>query len=288
MWCVSFVLEFTQRYHSEAKLWIYVNISDIMYLAMNRDTKKLKSWVVIFGTINLLLIIGTLVSIVLFWRPWDPSVTTASRKITITGSAIVTDEPDQFRFMPSYTKATVDEITKLNDQIIATLKNIGVTDKQIKNNASSYGSTDVYYMRTVETKEQATLSLTITVNDKKLAQKVQDYLLTTNPDGSITPLASFSPAKRKSLQDKARTEAIKDARTKANQTATGLGAKLGKVLEISEGTNTSGCDIGGVVCPIALEGSSSSSKDASTKSSLSVQPGTDDLTYDFTVTFSLE
>lgn len=261
-----------------------------MYLSMNSDqnTKKLKRWIVVFGVINFLLVVGTLISVVLFWRPWDPTVATSSRKITITGSAIVQDEPDEFTFTPSYTKDTTEAITKLNNQIIATLKNLGVKDSQIKNNASSYGSTDVYYMHPIDGKEQNTLSLTVTVNDKKLAQKVQDYLLTTNPEGNITPIASFSASKRKALQDKARGDAIKDARMKANQTATGLGTKLGKVLEISEGANTSGCGVGDTICPVALEGSTSSSKDTTTDKSPSIQPGINDLTYSFTVTFSLE
>ena len=257
---------------------------------MNSDmnTKKLKRWIVVFGIINFLLVVGTLVSVLLFWRPWDPSITTSSRKITITGSATVSSEPDEFRFTPSYTRDSTAAITKLNDQIIATLKNLGLKDSQIKNNASTYGSTDVYYIIPVEGKEQTTLGLTITVNDKKLAQKVQDYLLTTNPEGAITPIASFSTSKRKSLENKARGDAIKDARAKATQTATGLGAKLGKVLAISEGTNTRGCDVGGVLCPIALEGSVSSSDDSSSSKSPIIQPGTDELTYSFTVSFSLE
>lgn len=256
---------------------------------MEKAARKTKLWVVLFGILNLLILAGILTSLLLFWKPWDPTITTASRKITITGSATVQDEPDQFKFNVSYTKNSTDEITKLNDQIVATLKNLGVKDSQIKNNASNYGSTEVYYTDKTAGKNETTLSLTITVNDKKIAQKIQDYLLTTSPEGNITPIASFSPAKRKELENKARGAAIKDARTKANQTVSGLGAKLGKVLEVSEGTNTGGCDIGGVVCPVTLEGSvSSSSTDATAKKSPSIQAGTDDLTYSFTATFSLE
>ena len=261
---------------------------------MNNDsnTRKLKRWITIFGVVNLLVVLGILVSLILFWRPWDTTFSTTTRKITITGSATVTAEPDEFRFTPSYTRDTTREIIKLNDQIIATLKNLGVQANQITNNASTYGSTDVYYILPVEEKDVANLSLTVTVSSLKLAQKVQDYLLTTNPEGSITPIATFSTATRKKLENKAPGEAIKDARTKANQTATGLGTKLGKVITISEGSNTRGCDVGGVLCPIALEGSevSSSSDDAakSEKDSLILQPGTNDLTYSFTVTFGLE
>jgi len=41
----------------------------------------------------------------------------------------------------------------------------------------------------------------ITDIKKDLAQKVQDYLLTTNPKGSVTPYPSFSTAKQKELSE---------------------------------------------------------------------------------------
>ena len=256
-------------------------------IEMENTARKTKLWVTLFGVVNLLLVAGTLASLLLFWKPWDPTITTAARKITITGSATVKSEPDEFQFTPSYTKDTTSEIAKLNDQIVATLKNLGVQDDQIKNNASSYGSPDIYYMDTASGKDQTTLSLTITVNDKKLAQKVQDYLLTTNPKGAITPNGSFSTAKQKELENKARGDAIKDARTKADQTASGLDTKIGKVLEVSEGSSNSGCGSAGIMCPVALGSSVSSSDEATKSKNLSIQLGKNEVTYSFTVTFAL-
>ena len=120
------------------------------------------------------------------------------------------------------------------------------------------------------------------MDNKELSQKVQDYLLTTNPKGSITPQPSFSTAKQKELEDKARTEAVADARKRADTTANGLGTKIGKVLEISEGNS-------GGVYPISMMGGAAMSADGSVeKQSLAIQPGQDEFSYTVSVTFALK
>jgi uncharacterized protein YggE len=119
--------------------------------------------------------------------------------------------------------------------------------------------------------------LTITVNDKALTQKVQDYLVTTSPTGSVSPQTTFSEAKRKELESKARDEATKDARSKAEQSAKNLGFKIGKVKSVEDGSG-----FGGIVLREGLTMASDSKA-----TSLSVQPGENDLHYTVTVTYYL-
>lgn len=225
----------------------------------------------------LLVIVGMLVS----WRPWQ-AAPSPDRKISVTGQATLKAEPDQFQFSPLYERDTTAEITKLNDDIVKKLKELGVADNQIKNNASRYGSTEIYYFAPVDGKEKSTLNLTVTLTDKSLTQKVQDYLLTTNPKGSITPYPSFSTAKQKQLQDQARDQAIIDARRNAEKTADGLGARLGKVQEVSEGQ-------GGGVYPLLMGDKAAVSTDSAgaDDTSLSLQPGQDEFTYSVSVTFAI-
>ncbi len=134
-------------------------------------------------------------------------------------------------------------------------------------------------------KEKSTLSLTIALTDKSLTQKVQDYLVTTNPKGSITPMPSFSTDKQKQLQDQARDAAIADARKRAESTAKGLDAKLGKVQTIGEG------QLGGGVYPMMTDTKTMSALETGTTTSasptLTVQPGEDEYTYSIDVTFYL-
>jgi uncharacterized protein YggE len=230
------------------------------------------------------LLLVLLVGLTLYTKPWNGILNEETRKITISGEATLKEEPDEYVFNPSWEKSTQDEITALNDSAVKALKDLGVADGDIKNNASVYEDYKVYPATEPDQPGQdlvRTLSLTITVDNKELAQKVQDYLLTTDPQGTITPYAQFSNAKQKELEDKARTEAIADARKRAETTADGLEAKVGKVLEVSEGW-------GGSCANGLCSGAALMAEDTSTRSSLSVQPGENEFTYTVQVVFELK
>jgi len=230
----------------------------------------------------LLLIIGGMLAA---WQPWNDNSKNSPRKITITGQATIKAEPDQYQFSPYYERDTTAEVTALNDQIIKGLKNLGIPDGQIKNNVSKYNGPQYSPEVPRGDQEKVNLSLTITLPDKDLVQKVQDYLLTTNPNGSITPYPSFSTQQQKELTDKARDQAISDAKQRADKTASGLDAKIGKVLEINE------VQPGGGVYPyskntqvapsIAIDGGVA-------ESSIVVQPGENEFSYSVMVTFALK
>jgi uncharacterized protein len=226
-----------------------------------------------------LVLLAVIVGMLIVWKPWQAD-TAGSRKITIRGEATVKAEPDQFQFSPAYERPTVEEISVLSEQMTAKLKEIGVAEKDIKVNANAYdkyvpaprpegGSTPTNY-----------LSLRINAYDKAQAQKIQDYLVTTNPTGSITPYPTFSTEKRKSLEDEARGKALEDARKRAAQTAAGLDAKVGKVMEIKEGVN-----VGGVM-PY-LNDAVAMAPEARSSSSLPVSPGENEYAYSVEVIFAL-
>jgi uncharacterized protein len=186
-----------------------------------------------FRIVSLVLLVA-LIGLVIYTKPWQQATSGETRKITISGEATLEAEPDEYVFYPSWEKSTQDEITALNDSLLKGLKEVGVEDSSIKNNASVYD--DYRPMPAVEPGQPEkslvrTLSLTITVGNKDLAQKVQDYLLTTSPQGAITPSVQFSTQKQKTLEDEARSAAIADAKKRAETTASGLDAKVGKVLE---------------------------------------------------------
>lgn len=239
-----------------------------------------------FRIVSLILLLA-LIGLTIYTKPWARAGTVDARKITITGEATISAEPDEYVFYPSWEKPTQDEITALNDTTVKALKDLGVEDKDIKNNASVYDDYRVYPATELEQPEKSlvrTLSLTITVANKELAQKVQDYLLTTAPQGSITPSAQFSTEKQKQLEDQARTDAIADAKKRAESTATGLDAKVGKVIEVNETQS------GGVfpmydtkaIAPMSVDGSGAE------RSSLTVQPGENEFSYTVQVVFQLQ
>lgn len=227
----------------------------------------------------LLIIIATMLAI---WKPWD-TIDPDARTISVTGEATVSAEPDEYAFYPTYEftganpDTTLTQLTQKSDGIIKELKALGVKDNQIKTNAGGYEDLPVS-RKTGTDVSTYTLQLTVTVADKELAQKVQDYLLTTSPTGAITPYPTFSEAKRKEVEAQARDQATKDARDKADQSARNLDFKIGKVKSVSDGSGFG--DI------FTLDAGAASSAEARQDSStLTIQPGENDLSYSVVVEY---
>lgn len=222
----------------------------------------------------------------IIWKPWD-TTPHDSRTVQVTGDSKLTAKPDEFVFSPSYEfknadkSAALTELNKKSDEITAKLKSLGVDDSKIKTDSTGYDY-PIYY----DESNDATydLDFTITVNDLSLAQKVQDYLLTTSPNGSVSPTADFSDSKRKQLENKARDEATKDARSKGERMAKNLGFKLGKVKTIDDSDG-----FGDVMPVMGMHRGMSAAEDTqSGSSSLAVQPGENDLEYSVTVTYFIK
>ena len=221
--------------------------------------------------IVLILVIGGMLAI---WRPWE-TAGAQQRKITISGTSTIKAEPDEYRFNPHYERKTTAETSELSKKVTEKLKELGVNESQIKVDANRFKT----YSPVNPGEETTTLSMTILVNNKELAQKVQDYLITTNPSGSVTPYMAFSKDKQNELEDRARNEAIADARKKAENTASGFGSKVNKVIEVSE-TPDSG------ITPWLESGAVA--RDSASVSSMPLQPGENEFTYSISVIFSLK
>ncbi len=231
--------------------------------------------------IVLLIVIGV---ILFLWKPWVSEVSSNDRTIDVTGAATLTAEPDQFVFSPTYSikntdkDASLKELTKKSDDLVAGLKKVGVSDSDIKTNASDYGS--YYYFYT--SGGTYTLNLTVTAKNKDMAQKVQDFLLTTSPSGAISPTADFSTNKRQELENEARDKATKDARSKADQSAKNLGFKIAGVKTVNDDSGF------GEISPL-LYGTNSANLDTGAASpKLSVQPGENELSYSVQVTYYIK
>lgn len=220
------------------------------------------------------------------WNPWNGTYSGSSadnsRTTQVTGEAKISAEPDEFVFYPSYEfkNASKDtalaELTKKSEEVTAKLKELGVADNKIKTNSSGYNYS-FYYDSRAKTNNY-NLQFTITTTDKELTQKVQDYLVTTAPTGNVSPQANFSEAKKKELESKARDEATKDARAKAEQSAKNLGFKLGKVKSVDDGAG-----FGGGIEPYGTR--LEFDVDSASPSSLKVQPGENNLNYSVTVVY---
>lgn len=203
------------------------------------------------------------------------------RTLSITGTATIKAEPDEFSFYPSYEfkntskDAALATLTAKSEQIITELKKLGVADNKIKTNASGY-ERGIYLPKAESDGTTYNLSLTVNVSSKELAQKVQDYLVATAPTGAVTPQPTFSEAKQKQLEADARAKAEQDARLKAEASAKNLGYKIGKVKSISE----AGAGIMPAFDLLRQGGNASVSSER-----LPIQPGENNLPYSVTVVY---
>ena len=233
-----------------------------------------------FVVVALVLVIVGMLAV---WRPWVTQKND-SRVVTATGTTTIKSTPDEYVFSPTYTfrdtnkDVALANLTKKSNDITAQLKSLGVTDVEIKtNSAGSEGG--YYYTLTPGGQPTYTLSYVITLNNQDLVQKVQDYLVTTAPSGSVSPQPTFSQAKQKSLDTQARDAAAKDARTNAEQMAKTLGYKLGAVQSVSDNRT------GGIMpMPMGIKQVGGGVGKLNT-SSLPVQPGVNDLTYNVEVVY---
>lgn len=223
------------------------------------------------------------------WRPWQDS-TAVTRTISVTGTGKVTAEPDYYQFNPTYqnsnadTAAAISELNAHLKTVTDKLKELGVQDKDIQVQSSSYDApkpaSAEYLIAPVQSATSA--YLTIKVPNKELAQKVQDYLATTDATGQSTPYPSFSDDRQKELKSQAREKAIADAKTQAEKTAQNLGAKLGKVVEVKDSADTT-------IFPYQDSVSSSSAEPArDIATSLPIYPGEQDVSFTVQTVFEIK
>lgn len=223
----------------------------------------------------------TVVGMLLAWQPWTADAQDDNRTISVTGETKFDAEPDEFVFYPAYEfreaskEAGLEAIGSKANEVTEGLKAFGVNESRIKVNSDSYDYPSGAEPAKTPDGPNYTLRLTITINSRETAQKVQDYLLSTNPVGQISPQASFSDAKRKELEGRARDEATKDARAKAEQSAKNLGFAVGKVKSISDGATD------GIIYPLMQDARNGSAE----ARSLPVQPGENEFRYSVTVTY---
>lgn len=228
--------------------------------------------------IIILLLLAVIAGMLIAWRPWDKAGG-GERTVKVTGEAKIKAEPDQFVFYPSYEFKNADksvalkELSAKSEEITNKLKELGVEASKIKTNSSGF---DQPVYNQPDSKEATYyLSFTVTLTNRDLSQKIQDYLVSTNPSGQVSPQPSFSDTKRKELESQARDAASKEARSKAEQSAKNLGFKVGDVKSIEDGGGF------GDVYPIMQEADMA----AAPATRLGIQPGENELNYSVTVTY---
>jgi uncharacterized protein len=229
-----------------------------------------------------ILLLIAIFGLVLWSKPWSNSSNIAERTITVTGESTIKATPDEFTFYPYFQETGTDQeeiktsLTSKANETVQKLKELGVEEKNITVDASSY---DRWYYREDET-GSLSISITIVVPAGDVVQKVQDYLLTLDVKGQISPQATFSQAKQKELDAQAVEEASNDAKSKAETQANLFNAKLGKAIKITQGSDS-------IFLGYGYDTVSSSVQEDGASLSLPVLPGQNEYKQTVTVVYEL-
>jgi len=237
------------------------------------------------------LLIVVIVGMLAVWKPW----TATTRTVSVTGSGTISAAPDEYTLNATYEKQAADaatatsQVAELGNGVVAKLKDLGLTDAQIRTTNGTQGVIKPMYApaptSSPGTEASATYAVVVTVSDKALAQKASDYLSTTPVQYAVSTSSTFSTSAWKKFQDQARTAALEDARAKASETASQLGVRLGDVKTVTDSTSQ-----GGYVVPMV--GAAGSALDSASSSSATVaaptlEGGSQDVTFSVTATYGI-
>jgi uncharacterized protein YggE len=204
-------------------------------MAEETSSKKDKRIVLTLSWKLLAIILAiALVALSVYTKPWETN-TSNPRTIEITGETTIKRAPDSFVFNPSYEASDQEAITLKTNEVVKALKELGLGDAGIQTQVSNYEN---YGINGPDGTFKYSVYMTLAVEDKDLAQKVQDYLVNSGAIGQVTPTSSFRNDTKKALRDEAISLAVEDAKRRAEQTAVNLGVKIVKVIKINEPEDT--------------------------------------------------
>jgi len=255
---------------------------------MAKKATKKDTFNISFSYQNLLWVLVAFNILTIFlWKPWD-SAGSADRTITITGEATIEAEPDLFTFSPQYEltgddqDGVLEKATVKANEVVDGLKELGVEDKNIKLSSSSYNN---WWYDEEEDTNYAYVNLTVETENRDFAQEIQDYLISTGPEGQISPWSTFTEETQDTLELQAREQAIADAKEKATQSATELGTTVGRVVSVTEGNGFGGFPVAYAADALAIAESADGNEVAR---SLPIQPGENEFNFSITVVFEIK
>jgi len=167
--------------------------------------------------------------------------TTNNTLFTATGTGEATAVPDTAQFTLGVTKtaSTVqqakEQMTQAANKIITDLKTLGVEDKNIKtvdyqvnpNYDTTSGAQITGYTVT------QTLQVSITPIEK--ANQAVDKATADGANQVSSLIFTLTDAEKQQLEDKARSEAIQNAKQQAQKLASQTGVRLGRIINVQQG-----------------------------------------------------
>lgn len=228
--------------------------------------------------IVILLICGTV-----FWRPW---VTTSSKTFEVIAEGTVKALPDEYTFNPAYQESgdtslqATEKVSEKGNAVVAKLKELGVPTDDITTSVSAYQNYSPGYGGGPFL---ATFTIAASVPDQVLAEKVTTYIATTGATSTVTPQAAFKEETRTKLELEARQKSLDAAKAKAEQTASAMGVRLGKITKIAD--TSSSFPVPYPIYATSREGDKVTDSSAPSSSTTTLQTGKQEVHYSVTVTY---
>ncbi len=220
-----------------------------------------------------------------YFKPWQ---STKNETITVTADGKVETTPTIAKITASLESKNQNidlaraENEKKSTDIISKLKDLGISEKDIKTQSVSAGPSYenqimIYPAPPRPTTNSFSSSLEITIRDFSSADKVIATLTAAGASNLYGPNLTVDDEKLEKAKSEARNKAVENAKTKANELAQASGRKVGKVISIKEGGDF------GIPMPIYARSSAELQDKAST-----IQPGQNDVSITLSVDFALK
>lgn len=215
-----------------------------------RGRSRIRSWITIAAAVGLLvgLVAGPVLAGALQPRTY-PLVNGATDQppehmISVVGSGKVVVVPDMATIRlgivverPS-AKGARDAAAQIMTRVVAAIRKLGIDDKDIATSTVSLGPVFDYPQNSTPRIRAYQLQNFVTVTVRKL-DVLSDVLDDSVAAGATSVDGiSFDVADRTGAEAKAREAAVKDAKTKAETLATGVGVRITGVASISESVST--------------------------------------------------
>jgi len=167
--------------------------------------------------------------------------TTKTDMFTASGEGEATAIPDTTTFTVGVTKnaptveAAKEQVNKAANAIIAEMKRLGVEEKNIKTTNVSVNP-EYDYANGTQTPKGFTVSQNLEVKTSPIEKANKALDAATTNGANVVSGVSFTidDTEREKLEAKARGEAIKKAKSKAQSIAQAAGVRLGRIINVQE------------------------------------------------------
>ncbi len=222
-----------------------------------------------------------------------------TQTLSVQGTGNASSAPDQsdISFTVTKTATTLQEAQNqantFTNKIVSDLQKIGVAKKDIQtNNYNSYpnyndnnGGVGIVQPQAInpQSNSQTIISYTvsedvdITIHSTDKANQVIDTITKDGAENISGPNLSFSDTKQQDLENQARTNAIDNAKGKAQSMAAAAGIHLGKITNIQEGDQNPYP----IIRPLMMNATAGAAKSVPTQ----INPGQNSVTSTITLTY---